>query len=40
MTKTAVSLTQNVKAAGCAAKLGPADLARYSTTFRPFITPM
>jgi selenide,water dikinase len=28
MTKTAVSLTQNVKAAGCAAKLGPADLAQ------------
>ena len=28
MTKTAISLTQNVKAAGCAAKLGPADLAR------------
>jgi selenide, water dikinase len=28
MTRTAVSLTQNVKAAGCAAKLGPADLAQ------------
>jgi len=28
MTKTAVSLTQNVKAAGCAAKLGPGDLAQ------------
>jgi selenide, water dikinase len=28
MTKAAVSLTQNVKAAGCAAKLGPADLAQ------------
>src|ERR1044072_4594523 len=26
MTKTAVRLTQNVKAAGCAAKLGPGDL--------------
>ena len=28
MSKVAVSLTQNVKAAGCAAKLGPADLAQ------------
>jgi selenide,water dikinase len=28
MAKTAVGLTQNVKAAGCAAKLGPADLAQ------------
>src|SRR6188508_1712222 len=28
MTKATVTLTQNVKAAGCAAKLGPADLAQ------------